>query len=308
MKSLDYFTYYQQYLKNSLSSSEHTFAAYSRDIKKFLDFLEAESIENLEDVDRYVINTYITKLRTSKVNNKVISNETVSRNISALRSFYYFLVEFYDFKDNPFLLVKGFKKSKKLPEFLFYNEIENLFNQIETTTPIGLRNRAMFELMYACGLRVSEVAELKLSQLDLENRVLIVLGKGHKERMIPFHPLAKRQLSKYINESRSLLLKENDNDYVFLNKNGGRLTSRGIQFILEQLVLKSNMNIHIHPHMFRHSFATHLLDNGADLRVVQELLGHANLTTTQIYTHVTSDRLRSAYLNAHPRAKQNSAK
>lgn len=305
MKMDQYYDAYLQYLKNSVSSSKHTIDAYQRDVKRFLDFLKEEAVEDLKSVDRFLINTYITKLRTAKIGKSMVSNETLSRNVSALRSFYYFLVEFYDFPDNPFLMIKGLKKAKKLPEFLFYNEIETLFDQIDTSTAAGIRNRAMFELMYACGMRVSEVRDLKLSQLDLQNRVVVVVGKGNKERMIPFHTVAQKQLEKYLTTGRNELLKESDSEYVFVNKNGKQLTSRGIQYILEQLVRTANMNIHIHPHMFRHSFATHLLDNGADLRVVQELLGHENLSTTQIYTHITSDRLQNAYLEAHPRANRN---
>ena len=161
----------------------------------------------------------------------------------------------------------------------------------------------MFELMYASGLRISEVVNLKLSDIDFDGRILRILGKGNKERLVPFYELAKTKLLNYIQTVRNKWLK-NDHEYVFINQKGSKLTSRGIQYRMELASKKTLLMVHLHPHMLRHSFATHLLDAGADLRLVQELLGHSSLSTTQIYVHVSMSRLKNVYENAHPRAKK----
>ena len=303
MKLDDYYQAYLQYLNSVITTSKHTVDAYSRDVSRFIQFVKQEGIESLGEIDRITIMTYITKLRTGELNNKTISNATLARNFAALRSFYSFLIEFYDYGENPFLMMKHIKKEKKLPDFLFYNEIEILLDSIHEPDSLSIRNRALFELMYASGLRVSEICELELSQLDFSNRIVLIKGKGNKERMVPFHNEAALCLQKYIDFGRIEYLSSYSQEFVFLNKKGMPLTSRGVQYILDQIARKSGLQMKVHPHMLRHSFATHLLDNGADLRVVQELLGHENLATTQIYTHITSDRLRSAYLEAHPRSK-----
>lgn len=304
MKSTDYLYNYMNYLSTVVTDSKHTQNAYERDISRFLQFLAQEGIEDLHEVDRILIMNYITRLRTGELTTVAISNATLARNLAALRSFYYFLIEFYQFEDNPFLMMKGIKTEKKLPEFLFYNEIELLLDSIDTHNPLGVRNRALFELMYASGLRVSEASGLKLNNIDFTSQVLRVSGKGDKERLIPFHDEAAYWLQNYLQVVRGSYQTAESGETVFLNKNGRQITSRGIQYVLDQLAAGCGLQMKVHPHMLRHSFATHLLDNGADLRVVQELLGHENLSTTQIYTHVTSDRLRSAYTAAHPRSKK----
>lgn len=203
---------------------------------------------------------------------------------------------------NPFVLVKLGSVRRQVPEFLFYDELDALFDSIDIETAAGLRDRAMFELIYACGLRVSEAAALKISDLDFSECIVHILGKGNKERVVPFHDVAKEFLLRYLREVRPLWCAD-DHAFVFVNQHGRPLTSRGIQYILDQTVKKSGLMLRVHPHMLRHSFATHMLDNGADLRLVQELLGHASLSTTQIYTHVTRERLKNAYNSAFPRAK-----
>ena len=302
--SLDeYYESYLKYLSAVVTDSVHTADAYARDILKYLNFLKTEGIEDFAAVDRITIMNYVTKLRKGELGTMEVSNATLARNFAALRSFYSYLIEFYDFEENPFLMMKRMKTEKKLPEFLFYNEIELLLESIAVDTPLGLRNRSLFELMYASGLRVSEICDLTLSQVDFINRSLLIRGKGNKERYVPFHDEAGEWLQLYLKEARSIFANSASGNYIFLNKNGKKLTSRGVQYVLEQCANHCGLRIKVHPHMLRHSFATHLLDNGADLRVVQELLGHENLSTTQIYTHVTSDRLRKAYLEAHPRSK-----
>lgn len=190
-----------------------------------------------------------------------------------------------------------------LPDFLLFDEVERLFDAIDTQTPEGKRDRVMFELMYASGLRVAETASLMLNNIDLNQRMLRIKGKGSKERFVPFYPSVGTLLKEYLRKERLALLDGLKSEYVFINNRHKPLSTRGIQYLLDKYAGLAGLNKTVHPHMLRHSFATHLLDNGADLRIVQELLGHAHLSTTQIYTHVTIDRLKSAYLSAHPRAK-----
>lgn len=297
----DYLSKYLRYLKISMNASENTIEAYNHDIKRFIDFLSSESINDLNISDNIVINTYITKLRLGKLSEEELGASTIFRNLSSLRSFYYYLIEFHNFDNNPFLNVKQIKQDKPLPDFLYYNEIELLLDSIEVVDFLSLRNKLMLEMMYGCGLRVSEVTDLKTSYINIEDRYLKVVGKGSKERILPFHKDIQQLLKTYYQE-RSI--KGIDSDYLFLNNRSQQLTSRGVQYILDKVVEKSMLNKKVHPHMLRHSYATHLLDNGADIKVVQELLGHSNLSTTQIYTHVSIDTLKDVYNKAHPRNKE----
>ncbi|MEJ8735838.1 site-specific tyrosine recombinase/integron integrase [Erysipelotrichaceae bacterium HCN-30851] len=292
-----------QYIDAFNSGSEHTKKAYQRDIREFISFLEAEGIEDLQDVDRIVVMNYIAALRSKAGIEKEMKNSTIARKLSSLRSFYRYLNEYVGLKQNPFLYFKSPKQGRRIPEFLFYDEMDTFLSSFDLDTADGLRDRAMFELMYACGLRVSEVANLTLHDIDFHDRILNIRGKGDKQRIVPFYELAGALVERYIHEVRSLWIKE-EHDIVFVNQRGKGMTTRGIQYRMEQAAKNCNLHIHIHPHMFRHSFATHLLDNGADLRVVQELLGHASLSTTQVYVHVSQERLKSAYVHAHPRAHE----
>ena len=277
------------------TNSEHTKDAYLRDLNKFRDYLDQEGIL-FDDVDREIILNYISYLRL-ECN---LKNSSVARRISSVRSFYRYLGEFYGLSNNPFALVKLGKKEKKIPEFLFYDEMIELLESIPLDTDENIRNRAMFEMMYACGLRVSEVVSLKIDDIDLSDQIVRVVGKGSKERIIPFYDEAKEYLVLYLNKVRKKMCTDKERN-CFLNLKGQPLTTRGVQYILDKVVLKSGLLLKVHPHMFRHSFATHLLDNGADLRIVQELLGHSNLSTTQIYTHVSKEHLKNTYKKAFPR-------
>lgn len=292
-----------QYIDAFNSGSEHTKKAYQRDIREFISFLKAEGIEDLQDVDRIIVMNYIAALRSKAGIEKEMKNSTIARKLSSLRSFYRYLNEYVGLKQNPFLYFKSPKQGRRIPEFLFYDEMDTFLSSFDLGTADGLRDRAMFELMYACGLRVSEVANLKLHNIDFHDRIVNIRGKGDKQRIVPFYELAGALVERYICEVRSLWVKE-EHDIVFVNQRGKGMTTRGIQYRMEQAAKNCNLHIHIHPHMFRHSFATHLLDNGADLRVVQELLGHASLSTTQVYVHVSQERLKNAYVHAHPRAHE----
>ena len=288
---------YLERVKQQNSGSLHTDNAYRRDITRFIDFLHMENITDFKDVDRYTINAYIMHLKnTSKTN---ISASTLARNISSLRSFYQFLDKIFDYNSNPFLTVKLPKRSKKIPNFLFLDEVDALIESIDIDEKNGLRNRCLVELMYACGLRVSEVSALCVEDVDFVNRTLRIKGKGNKVRLVPFYDELGELLKMHIQDAGIT------SSHMFLSKSGKMISSRSVQFILDNVANKANISTDVHPHMLRHSFATHLLDNGADLRMVQELLGHENLSTTQIYTHVTTDRLKSVYMDAHPRAKKN---
>lgn len=297
----DYLSKYLRYLKISMDASKNTIEAYHHDIKRYIDFLSSQSINDLNINDNIVINTYITKLRLGKLSEEGLGASTISRNLSSLRSFYYYLIEFHNFDNNPFLNIRQIKQEKPLPDFLYYNEIELLLDSIEVVDFLSLRNKLMLEMMYGCGLRVSEVTDLKTAYINIEDRYLKVVGKGSKERILPFHRDIQELLKTYYKQRSN---KGIESDYLFLNNRNQQLTSRGVQYILDQVVEKSSLNKKVHPHMLRHSFATHLLDNGADIKVVQELLGHSNLSTTQIYTHVSIDTLKDVYNKAHPRNKE----
>lgn len=248
----DYLDKYKKYLKTSVSASENTLEAYEHDIKRFLDFLSAEGVTNLKDVDNILVRTYITKLRLGELSEVELGNTTISRNLSSLRSFYYFLIEFLNFDNNPFLHIKQIKQEKNLPDFLYYNEVEQLLDSIEVKDWISLRNRLMLEMMYGCGLRVSEITDLTISNINLNERFIRVLGKGSKERIVPFHNGIQTLLKDYLKQRSE---KQINNKFLFLNNRNKQLTSRGVQYILDKLVLESGLNKNVHPHMLRHSFA-----------------------------------------------------
>ena len=290
------------YIANITTDSKHTNDAYFRDVSRFLAYLDDEKIDNFNDVDITVASNYIMNLKEGKLSKKPLGNASISRNLSSLRSFYYYLIEFYEVKLNPFEMIKSSGSSRHLPNVLMYDEMINLIESVPFDGPINIRNRVMLEVMYACGLRVSELCSLRYSDVDLKENYLKVVGKGNKERIVPFYPLVSEMISRYIDEVYNLWKK--DSKELFIKEKGTPLSTRYVQLLVEDLAKSNNMNIKVHPHMFRHSFATHLLDNGADLRIVQELLGHENLSTTQIYTHLSIDSLKKTYLKTHPGAKK----
>lgn len=291
------------YIDQLNTGSDHTREAYERDIDDFIAFLAEEGVTSFEQTDRIIVMNYIASLRQRSGAAGAMKNTSIARKLSSLRSFYRYLNEYVGIKDNPFLYVKGPKISRRIPEFLFYDEMEMFLNSFDLQKPVDLRNRALFELMYACGLRVSEVVALRLEDIDFNDQVLHITGKGDKQRIVPFYDMAKQQLQRYLYEVRGSWINHQKHSIVFINQRGKGLTTRGVQYLMQKQAEALGMSIHIHPHMFRHSFATHLLDNGADLRLVQELLGHSSLSTTQIYVHVSQERLKNAYIRAHPRAK-----
>ena len=286
---------YIRYIKNY---SDHSIDAYSRDILQFIDYLKRENIENFDSVKYSYLRGYLTYLHGLHVTSK-----TINRKMSSLRSFYKYLLKKHYVKDNPFLLVDTLKEKQKHPDFIYIDEMADLLDSIDVSSLLGKRNKAMLEIMYASGLRCSEVVHLKLNDIDYSRMLLLIHGKGNKDRYVPFHDYAKKCLEDYINDARNeIMLKyQCHHDYVFVNKLGNKLTNRGIEKIIDRIVFQYDASKKLHPHAFRHSFATHLLMQGVDIRVVQELLGHVNLSTTQVYTHITSQKLIEVYEHAHPR-------
>ncbi len=292
-----------KYIASSGTGSNHTVDSYKRDIFRFIEFIDAQGIKDFNHVDKITFMDYAEKLKSGIITGEKISSTTFARAISSLRSFYKYLNQYHDVDVNPAKLLKTGSTAKKLPEFLSFEQTIQLFDSFDLQEPIQIRDRAIVEVMYACGLRVSEVAGLKITNLYFDEMFLTVVGKGNKERMIPFYPKCGQILQEYLYEVRPHII-EKDHDILFVNQRGNPISSRAIQMILEQASINAGLPIKVHPHMLRHSFATHLLDNGADLRMVQELLGHENLSTTQIYTHVTVDRLKDAIRYAHPHSKK----
>lgn len=292
---MKYLSDYLEYLKYQKNYSDETIHSYSIDIEEFLDYINSECI-NICEVGYDVVKAWLINLDEKK--NK---STTVSRKISSLRGFYKYLINNKVIDSNPFSLVSLPKKERHLPRFFYYNELEEMFQVPKLNTALGQRDRLLLEMLYATGVRVSELVNIKVS--DINGEEIRVLGKGNKERIVEFGDYAESILELYLNEGyKSLNVKKSE--YLFLNNRGGKLTTRGVRYILDNIINKTTIDKKISPHMLRHTFATHLLNEGCDLLTVQELLGHESLTATSIYTHITNDRLKEVYFKCHPRAKK----
>lgn len=296
-----YVNSYIEYLKVEKQSSPHTITSYKNDLKHLMEFKKSEAIERFDQFDHQVVRLFLTFLY-----NKGFSRKTVSRMISSLRGFFNFLEQEGFLSNNPIAHLSLPKANQKIPNFLYPEELIPLFQVNDLKNPLGQRNQAMIEILYGTGIRVNELTQLTIKDIDFKVRSLFIRGKGSKERYVIFGQLAKEALYRYVQEGRKMLLKKNkrESDTLFLNAKGQALSTRGVRYILEKIVEKAALTIHVHPHQFRHTFATHLLNEGADLRTVQDLLGHEHLSTTQIYTHVTKDYLQSVYEKHHPRARR----
>ncbi|GAE91640.1 site-specific tyrosine recombinase [Gracilibacillus boraciitolerans JCM 21714] len=292
---------YLEYLQIEKNASKSTIEAYEKDLAHFFRFLTSENLESLSLVNYAIIRTYLTTLYEQG-----LVKRSISRHISTLRSFFKFLIREKIVLENPLVHLQLPRTPYKIPEFLYQEEINKLFDAIDRSSKLGKRNLALLEVLYGTGIRVSECVHITMDKIDFELQTILVLGKGNKERYVPFGDYAEKALVHYINESRSLLITEKSQpqNFLFLNARGNPLTARGVRLIINKQVEEAALTFQIHPHKLRHSFATHLLDNGADLRAVQELLGHTNLSSTQIYTHVSKDRLKKVYHTAHPRANR----
>lgn len=288
---------YLHYLKVERGLSENTINSYGIDLKLFLEYLRENEIPSFKQVNKKVIVNY---MQSEKNNNK--ANSSILRSVSSLRKFFQYLAQEKIIEKDPMLLIDTPKKKQHLPQVLTKEEVEKLLRSPNTGQVLGLRDRAMLELMYATGLRISEIINLKLEDLHLTMGTLQTLGKGHKERIVPVGDEAIKWVNRYLEEARPKLLKQKRSNYLFLNFHGNNLTRQGVWKNLKAEVRKAGIQKNITPHTLRHSFATHILENGADLRIVQELLGHADISTTQIYTHLSNKQLADIYNRAHPRA------
>lgn len=300
MSSHTYAFYLQEFLnwlQNEKGSSAHTITAYKQDLEQFGQFLEQQqlSLEQLEYRDlRYYMATLQQKQELKKT--------TLSRKTAAIKSFCKYLNREGWLEHNPADLLTAPKKDKRLPAVISEIDMTAFLDDfLSGEEPLQLRNKAIFELLYSSGLRVSELVALDVKSVQKQKGILRILGKGNKERIVPVGQQAQAAIAHYLEDGRPLLVKQEE-AALFLNNQGGRLTSRGVEYILEQYIRKGALKYKVTPHAFRHSFATHMLDNGADLRVIQELLGHESLSTTQIYTEVSRSHLQQIYRNAHPRA------
>ena len=289
---------YVYYMKIERGLSANTVESYQRDILSYLSYLVKQKIDEWDRTDRFVILNYLRVLEEEKK-----SPNTIIRIVSSLRKFHQFLKQEKKMQEDPMQHIDTPKKASVLPKVMSYEEVENLLTIPDVKTPLGMRDRTLLEVMYATGLRVSELTNLKMDDLRLELELIQIIGKGDKERIIPIGETAVRWLEEYLALSRPLLLKKSEEShYVFLNHRGGQLTRQGVWKNIKKIVQKAGVTKHVTPHTLRHSFATHLLENGADLRIVQELLGHSDISTTQIYTHISKKRLSKVYQEYHPRA------
>ena len=291
------------YISVERNYSEYTISNYRNDIIEFRDYLHREQFGTLDKIE---VNN-AARYYLAFLNNKKLRTRSVARKMSSLRSFYRFLINEGIMEVNIFAEINSPKLEKILPKFLYEEEINEMFNCINTDTLLGKRDYAILEFMYGTGVRVSELCSIEIDDIDYINKQVIILGKGNKERYLPLHDLILDALDIYVNEARLELQmrnKKNISNKLFLNHHGGDLTTRGVRVILENIVKKTSDNFHISPHMLRHSFASSMLNAGADLVTVQELLGHENLSTTQIYTHISKEQVKKEYMDKFPRAKR----
>jgi len=285
------------HLRVTRNASPYTIKNYSNDIGQFLDYCRTKGVGSLEQVDRSLLRGYLAELDAVGY-----VKASIARRVAELRSFGDFLVREGVLERNTFRTVSAPRVPKRLPHYLTVAEVEALLAVPDTSTPRGLRDRAIIEVLYAAGLRVSELVGLNVADVDLHQALVHVVGKGGKERIGLLGRPAVQALRAYLKVGRPALLGQRPTNALWLNHRGGRLTTRGVALILSRAGKQAGIRTPVSPHILRHSFATHLLDGGADLRIVQELLGHANLATTQIYTHVSQSRAREVYMRAHPRA------
>lgn len=285
MKEVDNFLYF---LKKELNYSDYTIKNYQLDLTDFFKYVDKSNIDFLS-IENIHVRGYLKYLDTCN-----LKNSTISRRISALRTFYNYLLEKGFVKSNIFLNVKNPKLEKKLPNYLNYTEIEELLASIDTKTDEGLERRLLIEMFYSTGCRVGEMVNVKISDIDFSSKTIKVMGKGSKERIVYYGDYASKYLEDYLKN-------KDKKGYLFTNKRGKKLTIEEVEYIVRDIMKHISIKTYVTPHTLRHTFATHLLNNGADIRTVQELLGHANLSTTGIYTHVSSDRLKDVYFKTFKR-------
>lgn len=286
-----------EYLKIQKNYSSYTLLNYEKDLIEYNDFLKKENF-SYNNMDYKKCTKYLLFL-----DEKNLKKTSISRRLSSLRTFYKYLVLNNYVDNNPFLLVSSPKKEKRIPKFINYAGIEEIFNIPNLNTKEGQRERVILEILYGSGVRVSELVNIKIKDIDFNNKTILIFGKGSKERIVSFGDPALDSINLYLKDSRKKYLGSNNSEYLIVGKNEEKLTTRRIEQIINSLIDKTSIKMNITPHMFRHTFATHLLDNGSDLIAVQELLGHESLSSTEIYTHVSNEHLRDVYMKCHPRNK-----
>ena len=293
------FNRFINYLEAERNASPYTVRNYTHDLRHFVDFLKTRPIESLKDVNKHVLRDYLSRLMEQG-----FFRSSIARKLSAIRSFFDYLLREGILSSNPANTTSSPKLDRRLPSFLTIEQVVQLLSAPDLSKAAGLRDCAIMELLYSGGLRVSEVVNLNLEHIDLGSGEILVRGEGSKERVVLIGEPAKAALRNYLSEGRTQLFgtRIRLTKAIFINRRGDRLTERSVQIRLNALAKRAGIGKRVHPHLLRHTFATHLLDGGADLRVVQELLGHANLSSTQIYTHVTKNQAKKVYLSAHPLA------
>jgi len=289
------------YLRFERRLSKNTIVSYKRDLEKYRFFLNRSKIKEILNVSNDQILYFLEFIY------KTQNSSSVSRILSTLRTFYKYLVRDGKIQKNPFSSIKNPKQPKKILEILDEQEVREFLESIPSSSYLELRDKAMFELLYSCGIRVSEIVDLKLSDIDFDEGLIRFIGKGNKERITPIGDSAKDCLEKYIRAARYNLERERKSENVFLNRNGQKLTRQGFWKILKKYAGKANVSKNLYPHLFRHSYATHMLERGADLRIVQELLGHSSISTTEIYTNINKKHVKETYFKYHPRDKEKSS-
>ena len=281
---------YEEYLKYELNYSENTISEYLLHLNKFIEYLNERKL-NYKLLTKDNIIVYLKYL-----DSKGLKNRSISNILSSLRTFYDYLLEENIVSTNIFKAISNPKIEKKLPNFLSHEELREIFDNIKTDTLLGCRNKLIIELFYATGIRVSELVNLKISDISQNEMSIRIFGKGRKERIVYYGDYARDALNKYLDLRKNISC-----EYLIINNKGNKITTRGIELIIDKIARDAQINNNVTPHTFRHTFATHLLNNGADIKTVQELLGHSSLNTTEVYTHITSDYLKSVYLKNMPR-------
>ena len=288
------------YMSTERNYSDNTECNYAIDLTEYEHYLYTKH-RNYLNINYKDIIEYTKHLKEEKN----LNSTSINRHLSSLRSFYNFLIIKNKISTNPFKLVSSPKKEIKLPNYMKYKEFEEMINTCDDSI-LGIRNRCLLEILLSTGARIGELIKIKLSDINISSKEIKVLGKGNKERIVYINDHTVDALKKYLRDSRPLLLNNKRSDNLFINHIGGNLTTRGVREILDNIIKKSSLNIKVTPHMFRHTFATMLLNEGCDLKSVQELLGHVNMSTTQIYTHVSNNYIKEVYLHTHPRNKNTS--
>lgn len=299
MNTQSYLKGFKDYLKLERSLSKHSIEAYLNDVDKLVQYFEA--------IDQELI---LSKLQLKDLrafidwlNEVGMQSNTQARVISGIKAFFTFLMQEEIIAEDPTALLESPKLTRKLPDTLNIHEINKLIDAIDASKPEGMRNKTIIEMLYGCGLRVTELVELRLSNIYAETEFIKVIGKGNKERLVPIGSVALKLLEIYVSQVRvHLNIKKGHEDFIFLNRSGSRLSRISVFNLIKSLAIATGIHKNISPHTLRHSFATHLIEGGADLRAVQEMLGHASITTTEIYTHLDRDYLRSVITQFHPRA------